>query len=131
MKEEDRKSINRSIGLDRYIAKKDACKDYEQHTTSFIFADGYSEGFEDGAKRGYEKGYEDCRHYAHDYYKPKWHDLRENPDDLPKAKERRMYRVIYSNPDINEPCLWYLPNLKSWSHSLPVIAWCELPQFKR
>lgn len=73
--------------------------------------------FQDGAKWGMEHAIE-------------WHDLRKNPEDLPKAKERRMYRVIYSNPAINEPCLWYLPNLKSWSHSLSVIAWCELPKFK-
>lgn len=61
MNEEIRKSLNRSIGLDRYIAKKDACKDYEQHTTSFIFADGYSEGFEEGFKDGAKWGMEQLR----------------------------------------------------------------------
>lgn len=47
------------------------------------------EGFQyiDGYCNGYEQGYEDCRHYAHDYYKPKWHDLRKNPNDLPTTED--------------------------------------------
>lgn len=43
----------------------------------------YSQGnfySEQGFLYGYERGYEDCRHYAHDYYKPKWHDLRKKSE---------------------------------------------------
>lgn len=79
-----------------------------------------------------------CRHiceYLRNYLdglaegKPKWHDLRKDPNDLPK--EKTMYRVIYNNPMINRPAMWYLPSLKSWEYSnLPIIAWCELPKFE-
>lgn len=61
--------------------------------------------------------------------KEKWHDLRKDPNDLPK--EKTMYRVIYDNPMINRPAMWYLPSLKSWEYSnLTIIAWCDLPKFE-
>lgn len=79
----------------------------------------------DGYCNGYDQGYEDCRHYAHDYYKPKWHDLRKDPNDLPKVKG--YYLVCRQNAQES--------NISYFNHSEMdfndiVIAWCELPQFK-
>lgn len=74
--------------------------------------------------KGYEQGYEDCRHYAHDYYKPKWHDLRKDPNDLPK--ENGDYYVCLEDK-IHTVQYW---NNNHWCFSEKPIAWCELPQFK-
>lgn len=94
------------------------------------------EGYQyiDGYCNGYEQGYEDCIHYAHDYYKPKWHDLRKDPNDLPTKTGHyltddgeyvydafhRKWRTI--------ACMtcWDLRVLDDGE----VIAWCELPTFE-
>ena len=67
--------------------------------------------------------------------KEKWHDLRKNPNDLPKergdywvkyddASEERgdFYDVHYFEPDKS----FYK---KHWSE-IDVIAWCELPKYE-
>lgn len=82
---------------------------------------------------GYEQGYEDCRHYAHDYYKPKWHDLREDPNNLPKRdKELSDQSIIVLNQ--NGHNVRYDFNLKYWhflnDEEAIVIAWWERPKFK-
>lgn len=94
------------------------------------------EGYQyiDGYCNGYEQGYEDCRHYAHDYYKPKWHDLRKYPNDLPKESKiiDLSIPVLLSNKTIS----YYSYEEKEWRcvengkiQSL-IIAWCELPKFE-
>lgn len=93
------------------------------------------EGYQyiDGYCNGYEQGYEDCRHYAHDYYKPKWHDLRKNPDDLPKQITLVIMYIIgnvYCNGWFNGDG-WIVDNgnMKKLDCET-VIAWCELPKFE-
>lgn len=60
--------------------------------------------------------------------RPKWHDLRKDPNDLPKndryvliATQKRVYLGFYD-------CCWF-------SHEIDdigdVIAWCELPTFDK
>lgn len=82
---------------------------------------------------GYEQGYEDCRHYAHDYYKPKWHDLRVNPNDLPKLEDKRIPWSITVANQLGEACHYNYRKLR-WETPLAtkieeVIKWCELPKF--
>lgn len=79
----------------------------------------YLEGYEEGRKEGYKQGYEDCR----DYYKSKWHDLREDPNDLPKESgeywskwEDGAYSTAHYFTDIG--------------FGNYIIAWCELPKFE-
>lgn len=102
--------------------------------------------FEDEVKKGYldgyKQGYEDC--------KPKWHDLKKNPNDLPKEGVEVL--VLYSNTYddkglvVNKHTLryelaqyindeedltewyWVESGLDDMVHE--VIAWRELPKFK-
>lgn len=85
---------------------------------------------------GYEQGYEDCKHYAHDYYKPKWHDLRKNPNDLPKKTGEYFTNIglLYYDELCNRH-FWHTPSCEACDYSDEVeedevIAWCELPKFK-
>lgn len=121
------------------IAKKYLREKYGDDYVDFIETEGQS------YLDGYEQGYEDCRHYAHDYYKPKWHDLREDPNDLP-TKENVIIRCVLNNG--NEVICetdWYSPTEDEigygkliiqfycnddWIDTNDVIAWCELPKFK-
>lgn len=76
----------------------------------------FQEFWAEGAKWGAEHSIE-------------WHDLRKNPNDLPK--ECKEYRVCYKDKDKNGlSTLWYYPKHKSFWTLKEVIAWCELPQFK-
>lgn len=88
-------------------------------------------------KKGYEQGYEDCRHYAHDYYKPKWHDLRKDPDDLPKEIEIYSVPVYVVSKQGNSDLAQYDHRRKLWNYKhtdehilYDVIAWAELPKFE-
>lgn len=58
--------------------------------------------------------------------KPKWHDLREDPNDIPKEDCETV--TLHENGN---------KNIIKWKHGewtnaivIPVIAWCELPKFK-
>lgn len=71
------------------------------------------QSFKDGAKWGIANAIE-------------WHDLRENPNDLPKEDCETV--TLHENGN---------KNIIKWKHGewtnaiiIPVIAWCELPQFK-
>lgn len=99
----------------------------------------------------YEQGYEDCRHYAHDYYKQKWHDLKEAPNDLPKCAENEQiifyvheyYKDIekyinhyclgfYKKSFMDDDVKLFVERSKGYEceHSTEdVLYWCELPKF--
>ena len=58
--------------------------------------------------------------------KPKWHDLRKDPNDLPKEDCETV--TLHENGN---------KNIIKWKHGewinaivVPVIAWCELPKFE-
>ena len=65
--------------------------------------------------------------------KEKWHDLRKNPDDLPKVNTyvlcvNRKYRYEVG-------CIGYVYNNEWYWHNISFnivepIAWCELPKFE-
>ena len=63
---------------------------------------------------------------------PKWHDLRKDPNDLPKLNKTDMSDYVITDRGVS----YYNGRLKSWyiqndyRLSDNVIAWCEIPQFK-
>lgn len=68
--------------------------------------------------------------------KTQWHNLRENPNDLPKNTESVLcvlwgttYDVGYYKETDDE--LWHFDEYSiSKSHKEDVVAWCEIPQFR-
>ena len=69
-------------------------------------------------------------------YKMKWHDLRKNPDDLPK--ESGYYLVSrYSNylriKRYSQTLYFIKGKRNGWNTKMDktqIIAWCEIPKFK-
>lgn len=102
----------------------------------------YIDGYKAGQKHEADKIFDEWCSGTHDYPQkcgflksleaqiPQWHDLRKNPDDLPKEsgdywcklKSNRLYtfEVYYTDS------LFY----KSRWNELDIIAWCELPKFE-
>ncbi len=63
----------------------------------------HDEGFKEGVKFGYNKANE-------------WHDLRKNPDDLPKECKGKLYLVnIYSDSQLKFEYAKYTPTVCLWS----------------
>lgn len=66
--------------------------------------------------------------------KEKWHNLRKDPNDLPKLEDKRFWwSITVANQD-GEACM-YNYKRSCWQNSLAgeideVIAWCELPKFE-
>ena len=62
---------------------------------------------------------------------PKWHDLRKDPNDLPKLNKTDMSDYVITDRGVS----YYNGRLKSWyiqndyRLSDKVIAWCEIPTF--
>lgn len=93
-------------------------------------------------EEGYNKGYEDG--------KPKWHDLRKDPDDLPKENVQIVFYVkeyfksiekyknhyclgVYKKSFLNDDVKLFVERSKGYEceHSTEyVLYWCELPEFK-
>lgn len=81
-----------------------------------------------GAEFGYNKANE-------------WHNLRKNPNDLPKADTLIRVRTSSGMEHICETC-WYEPSgygkliisfyelNGEWIDDNEIIAWCEIPSFK-
>ena len=70
--------------------------------------------------------------------KPKWHDLRKKPNDLPKRNNELTDTsdVIITDKGIAHYNFreqkWYVHNFEcDMSFSESVIAWCEIPKFKK
>lgn len=96
--------------------------------------------FEEGYNKGFAEG------------KPKWHDLRENPNDLPKCTENEQvifyvheyYKGIekyinhyclgfYKKSFMNDDVKLFVEKSKGYEceHSTEeVFRWCELPKFE-
>ena len=66
--------------------------------------------------------------------RPQWHDLRKDPNDLPKRNKDFVVEVTI--PVMTHPsyvfAAYYFDNKKWFSdgEEIKVIAWCEIPQFK-
>lgn len=72
--------------------------------------------YEEGYNNGYEQG------------KPKWHDLRKDPNDLPK--ERGEYLILHED---NTGFTHY--SIRDFRNGYfectnTILAWCELPKFE-
>lgn len=104
---------------------------YKQPNSAMIVDDEeevtIKQGFQDGAKWGMEHSIE-------------WHDLRRNPNDLPKYKNSMMIRICWINAYGNK-CYrdtfydgkgfyWVSDKTCYKEYADRVVAWCELPQFK-
>ena len=76
-------------------------------------------GFQDGLNAG----------------KPKWHDLRKDPNDLPKGQINRFLFGYVKNYGGKKPMIicyngeWFY-NANTYNDEVKVIAWCEIPQFE-
>ena len=63
----------------------------------------HDKGFQNGAEYGYQKANE-------------WHDLRKNPDDLPKESKAKLYLVnIYSDSQLKFEYAEYTPTVCLWN----------------
>lgn len=87
-----------------------------------------------------------CRHrceYVSDYLdglaegKPQWHDLRVDPNDLPKEIEICSNPVYVISLHGNSDLAQYDYKSKLWCHKhsnehilYEVIAWCEIPKYE-
>lgn len=95
-------------------------------TTSILDCNGYQLFF-----KGYEQGYEDCRHYAHDYYKPKWHKVADK--DYPAYEKGGFTVNVFTD---RGEIAYYNHFLDSWISEPasveidPPAAWCEIPKYK-
>lgn len=64
---------------------------------------------------------------------PKWHDLRKDPNDLPKRDERFCTNISVPVLTQTSGFAFYQFDDKKWYYQgkvVDVIAWCEIPQFK-
>ena len=59
-----------------------------------------------------------------------WHDLRKDPNDLPKKEGCYLVKVDDCKNDIYETDNFYLDDYCFVLYGKYVIAWCEIPQFK-
>lgn len=69
--------------------------------------------------------------------KPKWHDLRKDPDDLPKDTGEFITNIGYLTYDMDGSgrFFWHTPICDACDYldeveADEVIAWCELPKFE-
>ena len=64
--------------------------------------------------------------------RPKLHDLRKDPNDLPKENKRYLCRIKgFVGGGISYECYEYDTKYNIWNYaSGDVIAWCEIPKFK-
>ncbi len=67
--------------------------------------------------------------------KPQWHDLRKDPNDLPKFEGDYMCALLNSNYSFilslsMEDGLKYWQDCEDTDWTDDVIAWCEIPKFE-
>lgn len=68
----------------------------------------------------------------------KWHDLKKNPDDLPRKNEKflaniSIFAMVQINKFTNKFACYNFDDKKWYSNGLIInspIAWCEIPVFK-
>ena len=63
---------------------------------------------------------------------PKWHDLRKDPNDLPKGDFIYFYKDALGNPSCTlSNATQFIAGVESFfKNNQQIIAWCEIPQFK-
>ena len=114
---------------DEEIEKVASEKADKKYPVPYLFIDldiasnrSYKQGFIEGVKYGCNMANE-------------WHDLRKNPDDLPKKDERFLANVSISvMTQKNIFACYYFDEKRWYSHGLLInspIAWHEIPIFER
>lgn len=93
---------------------------YTEKVKKFITI-GIAEGRKEQEKK--DKGF--CESFCMKDRKENWHDLRKNPDDLPKEKG---YYLVAIYGAIVSTISYF--NLSEREFNANVIAWCELPKFE-
>ena len=66
---------------------------------------------------GYNKAKEEGR----------WHDLRENPNDLPKANQKVLLQIKDEDEPIKD--FYRRDGIWNFANKYEVIAWCEIPKY--
>ena len=79
----------------------------------------------------YISGYKQGLHEG----QPKWHDLRKNPNDLPKVTKEYITNIgVMTFDRLKDRHLWTTSLCDACDYceevTDEVIAWCEIPQFK-
>ena len=61
-----------------------------------------------------------------------WHDLRKDPNDLPKIKQNKSFYLVVCETKIYEIASFTVNTFFAEGYDITkdVIAWCEIPQFK-
>ena len=97
----------------------------EQFANGLLIAKGKDPVYRLGRYEGFLAGLKAGR--------PQWHDLRKDPNDLPK--EGKQYLCLIKSWVGGEKvyaCLIYNTQYHSWQESYgDVIAWCEIPTFDK
>lgn len=59
--------------------------------------------------------------------RPKWHDLRKDPNDLPKVNQK----VLLQIKDEGRPIIDFYTRYGVWNftNEYEAIAWCEIPKY--
>lgn len=92
-----------------------------------------TEGFEKqilGLLYKYESVYKrfpDLKDAMNKAERPKWHDLRKDPNDLPKVNQK----VLLQIKDEGRPIIDFYTRYGVWNfaNEYEAIAWCEIPKF--
>lgn len=116
-------------------------KGYRGISSEEFWAEGYNKGFKEGRKDILDKLENAIIRTTDPQDSLKWHDLREDPNDLPKKNGQCLvaYRNFQNTEEIvTEPLEWNdsrfvdenYDNIPWFDHKGVLIAWCELPKFK-
>lgn len=95
------------------VVKRENGTEYAKEVSSVTIKQAYSDGLKDG--------------------RPKWHDLRKDPNDLPKRDERFNTKVNVPVFSSKGNFVVYYFEAKEWyrnGQKEEVIAWCEIPKFE-
>lgn len=111
------------------MTDKEKVEEYMCKTPFLRDFDGFIVAREIDIKHAYLGGLAEGR-------KEKWHDLREDPNDLPKKTGEYFTNIglLYYDELCNRH-FWYTPSCEACGYSSEteedeVIAWCELPKFE-
>jgi len=102
------------------LAKREDGAEYAKEVSSVTIKEAFLAGLEAGKDKN---------------VLAEWHDLRKNPNDLPKKDERFSTNVSITVMTQKNEFAWYYFDDKKWySNGLtinPPIAWCEIPRFEK
>lgn len=100
-----------------------------KHIEEYPQIKSWSEEKREGARKGFKSGLAEGR-------KEKWHDLRKDPNDLPKKTGEYFTNIglLYYDELCNRH-FWHTPSCEACDYSSvieedEVIAWCERPKFE-